>query len=1058
MNIRYFVAVGMVLANFGKTDAADLVLAEKGRTDYQVVLPDVPLSPDIGESLKQVARLVQAAFKANGADVRVVGESARDALKPSIYLGDTAFARSHGVRASELVGWSYVHKVVGRDVIVAGREQVAVGRKKVNPTAPTFDRIGTAKAALDFLRLYVGTRFLYPDVSGRGEIKDDASVDWLKSPAVEFLTTAVVRVPSDLDVRKSIPLTYNLAWGSSAGFYDLATSRYPVVDEVWGGHTYGRAIPLETYRDTHPEYFALLGGKRLVDPDGMAQYCISNPEVQKLIFEDLISWLDAGYEAVDLGQPDGFRPCQCDNCLKLFGTGSDWGEKLWIFHRTMAEQVAKARPGKKVILMAYSLTDKPPKTFRKFPKNTGLAVSGTNEENLQVWRDYTVPAGFVAYIYNSTPNLGTRYTPMRTPHYVEAQAKRFVAYHIQSIYRDGIGCLFGLEGPVYYTMGRMFDDVDHNRAQELVSEFCSGAFGKASGPMLRFYDQLYHGIELYSEFLGTRCPAWSYTDIYGRSRKFLTDPFQFLGFIYTPTLLAALEKELSQAEKTAETDKVKARLSLVRREFNYVKSLARVIHLYHAYEILPDQALRDRLLDAIDARNAEIASLFESKGPKALPGWAITLFPLPGHNANHLRLYNDGYQEPFKNTCLNWDTKAMRRAPLSGVSRVGVKPATGVVSLDSAEWDGALPQVLEGLPRDTRPNQRTVVRVLYDSTSVYFRLECDLPAVLMAKPAEAELFSIYLAPSSGRDIGYRFTVGPRADSKVDAASGFIADVMDPRYGQFDPDWSGAWSYETRLEPEKNRWLGLVKVPFKSLGVLVPANGTLWRGNFGRTHVGGSGKVERSLWSALGNTKDMDDRTVFGEISFEAEASMRVAKHPLNVSRDEYSAIHGDIPAEWKGITNSPTISLGSWLFRADPGDQGGREGWYAPGIETADWVTVAVPAYWAETEAVGNYQGYGWCRTTFVLPAEWKGRRLRLLFGAVDEQAWVYVNGRLVKEHSEKSEGKGIAELCEEPFAAEVPPQDLEYGKVNTLVVRVHNSIANGGIWRRVLVQAEDAK
>ena len=107
----------------------------------------------------------------------------------------------------------------------------------------------------------------------------------------------------------------------------------------------------------------------------------------------------------------------------------------------------------------------------------------------------------------------------------------------------------------------------------------------------------------------------------------------------------------------------------------------------------------------------------------------------------------------------------------------------------------------------------------------------------------------------------------------------------------------------------------------------------------------------------------------------------------------------------------------------------------------------------APTE-VGNYQGYGWYRTTFKAPAEWKGKTVRLLFGAVDEQAWVYVNGRLVREHTEKSEGKSYNELWEAPFIAEVPSDQLELGKPNVLAVRVHNSKANGGIWRPVLGHA----
>ena len=659
--LTFFVSCCLVCS---QAKAGDLVLGTDGKSNYQIVVPDTVPSPAIGECLAQAARLVQTAFTANGVEVPVVPEGERDPVKPGIYLGDTALARANGINVAQLKGWGYVHKAVGRDVIIAGREQPSPG-PAVRPRRPTWDRLGTAKGVTDFLRQYAGARFLYPDIRPYRSIKTAADVNLLESPAIEFLPTPVISIPADLDIQKTPSIEINTAHPAGGSFYDLANNRFPRVDEVFGGHTYERAIAVDKYRETHPEYFALVGGKRLLE--GHGQYCISNSQVQELIYQDMIRWLDRGYAAVDLGQPDGFRPCQCEDCEKLFDTGSDWGEKLWILHRKLAERVLESHPGKKVTMMSYILTAAPPKTFKTFPKNTRIMWCGTNEEDITLWRKHEVPGGFTSYIYNWCPNLGTRYTPMRTPLFVEAQVKRLVRNNIQSIYRDGPGQLFGLEGPVYYTMGRMFDDPESNQAKDLVQEFCGAAFGKAASPMLRFYDQLYHGIELYSQHLGTRSSAWTYHNIYGKRRKHLSDPFQLLGFLYTPNLLASLDKELARAEKTADTNKVKVRLALVRREFDYVKSLTRVIHLYHAYQIQPDLASRDRLLDAIDARNAEIDGYYDASGrPRSTAAWAHVMFPPPGHDAKHLRLAYDNYQEPFAGTPVNWDTKAMRETPLPG--------------------------------------------------------------------------------------------------------------------------------------------------------------------------------------------------------------------------------------------------------------------------------------------------------------------------------------------------------------------------------------------------------
>jgi hypothetical protein len=166
---------------------------------------------------------------------------------------------------------------------------------------------------------------------------------------------------------------------------------------------------------------------------------------------------------------------------------------------------------------------------------------------------------------------------------------------------------------------------------------------------------------LYSDHIGTRCDVWTYQPLEGRPRKTVTDPFRLIGFLYTPRLLAALEADLARAEQSADTDKVQTRLQLVRTEFEYLRHLVRVVHLYHAYEIQPDAPSRDRLLDAIETRNVFITSLYGDRGSARSPSdWSHAMFPFAGHDAHHLRLAYDRYQEPYADTCLNWDTAKLR--------------------------------------------------------------------------------------------------------------------------------------------------------------------------------------------------------------------------------------------------------------------------------------------------------------------------------------------------------------------------------------------------------------
>ena len=280
-----------------------------------------------------------------------------------------------------------------------------------------------------------------------------------------------------------------------------------------------------------------------------------------------------------------------------------------------------------------------------------------------------------------------------------------------------------------------------------------------------------------------------------------------------------------------------------------------------------------RLLDAIDARNVFVDSLFDAKGanPKPTPAWGFVMFPPLGHDAKHLRLAYDGYQEPYANSPMNWNTKTMRLAPLPGAKRLAIAIVSDPVSLESLIWDhaeaadvgAALVPVGDTLVSTESPgNSATTVRAMANAEHLHLRVE-----VLLPKKDSQPLVDVYLEPTSGKDIIYRFTVGPKADSKQDAANGFNRDPLDPRYGRFDPDWNGDWTYESEVDQKRQRWIAFLKIPFKTLGVESPTPGSFWRGNIGVTHLAAPERVARTLWSATSSTKVMDDRNDFGELVF-----------------------------------------------------------------------------------------------------------------------------------------------------------------------------------------------
>ena len=146
-------------------------------------------------------------------------------------------------------------------------------------------------------------------------------------------------------------------------------------------------------------------------------------------------------------------------------------------------------------------------------------------------------------------------------------------------------------------------------------------------------------------------------------------------------------------------------------------------------------------------------------------------------------------------------------------------------------------------------------------------------------------------------------------------------------------------------------------------------------------------------------------------------------------------------------THDPVVDLPKeWRFRLDFKDEGQERDWGGVIVDETQWRPIKIGEWW---EPQGHqYDGIAWCRVDFEVPAPAKGHALALSFGAVDESAWVYLNGKQVGEHDIGDGG------WDQRF--EIPLGDaVKIGETNVLAVRVRDRSNYGGIWKSVkLVRA----
>jgi sialate O-acetylesterase len=138
------------------------------------------------------------------------------------------------------------------------------------------------------------------------------------------------------------------------------------------------------------------------------------------------------------------------------------------------------------------------------------------------------------------------------------------------------------------------------------------------------------------------------------------------------------------------------------------------------------------------------------------------------------------------------------------------------------------------------------------------------------------------------------------------------------------------------------------------------------------------------------------------------------------------------------------ISLeGIWKFL--PGDESERK---KPDYNDWDWHNVMVPAPW-EIQGFKDYDGFAWYRKKFIISEKYRGERLILLLGKIDDIDQTYLNNRLIGETGNMD---GLSIFVDEEWleyrAYRLTNSYINYGSENVLAVRVYDGLVQGGIYQ----------
>lgn len=145
------------------------------------------------------------------------------------------------------------------------------------------------------------------------------------------------------------------------------------------------------------------------------------------------------------------------------------------------------------------------------------------------------------------------------------------------------------------------------------------------------------------------------------------------------------------------------------------------------------------------------------------------------------------------------------------------------------------------------------------------------------------------------------------------------------------------------------------------------------------------------------------------------------------------------------IVKKIPLPLSGWKFKLDPMSDGHKKNFFAVDHNDKNWKPFRINATW-ESQGFKGYDGIAWYRLQFKMPPKMDHNAVELHFEAVDECAWIWLNGIYAGQHDKGTSG------WKTPFWIDVT-KEIKWGQVNTIAVRIQDTAGAGGIWKKAFVE-----
>lgn len=884
-----------VLPVASSAGGAELALVSGGKSRHQILVSEgAPES--VTEAAAELQRLIE---KATGVRLGITDRTRRRGRY--IALGDTKLAT--GLDLQGLPHDGFVLRVLGDHLILAGRDDTP--EESAGPNSTTITRnnagqfynvrrwnkslsAGTYNAAIELARRYIGARWYMPGPLGEEVPQSEtlavpADLDEIGAPHFGMrrfdlgdynesrARKALAGEDDEFDVdlwrlssrwARHMRHTNNVVMANAHGW------RLWIPADQYSAKWIAEAIDLPMYGALHPEYFALVDGKRQAAFTSQHQHggqlCVANPELRRQYADNIIRFarLNRGTRMFSLSQNDGGMHCECDLCVAWDPPGTGLGagdvESAWLtdrivrFQNDVAERVLAEIPDAHFTVTAYHSTGRAPSVEKTHPR---IHVIGYYnylpyrfhieskrrelEEALAGWEGGTDNFYFGTF-YFAYGNYSLPWSTVETHRWMVDMMARHGHRGITMYYSgEEMRPMVGQLGPDPWVLSQLLWDPNQS-VDELVDDWYNGSFGPEAGALVRAYygaiaTAMAEEIPRFPDFWASRGFSQRQIDlnVYPRVRE------------ECAALIAR-----ARAAVVHRDERYRWRVEQVARTWDYVELTLDALDASRQSRVAPSDSTLER---AMEMARQRVAFIYDAANGLAVSPGTVEISDRQG------------------------PLGLMTELPAGALPRLNVPIVARSPAADSHR-DDDLWEMSPGIPA-MRHNQTmgpaavsTEVQVLASPGGLHVRARCEEPLMgemVVSGEAdrvwEGDVFELYLVPSGGDGGFYQFLVNAdglglalahRGDTGRDAS-------WQPRWQRAGQRHGDAWSVE-------------VTIPWAALDLpQPPAAGDVWLADFFRERY--TGARENSGWAPTGGVfaqPHLFGRLVFVDVAGKEAAHIR----------------------------------------------------------------------------------------------------------------------------------------------------------------------------------------